>query len=165
MKLSKHEVSKMNYQTPNTVSRASPLIKLPFPPVIKASDIVDRRKPSRFKSKSPNAFLIYRKAFLDELSHLKHNLRMTDVSKLVSKHWRNETECVKDEYRKIAQQVDSELSEKRKKAVSYRVVWKNSKYSKRSQLRKKMKGQDGKSEVVQSNNAKSNVSSNRGNIF
>src|SRR5688572_5285359 len=100
----KLEITKMNYQTQNTITRTSPLITLPFPPIIKASDIVDRRKPfpSRFKSKSPNAFLIYRKAFLIELSHSKHNLRMTEVSKLVSKHWRSEPERVKDEYRKIA---------------------------------------------------------------
>src|SRR4051812_39939439 len=115
----------MSCQNPNTI------ITLPFPPSITVSDIVNRRKPSRAKSKSPNAFLIYRKAFLNQLSRSHHNLRMTDVSRLVSKYWQSETEDVKDAYRKIAQEVENELSEERKKADSYRVVWKNSKYSAR----------------------------------
>src|SRR5207248_2717495 len=114
------------------------------------SDIVNRRKPCRVTSKSPNAFLIYRKAFLNQLSLLNHNLRMTDVSKLVSNYWKNETELVKDAYRKIAQEVEVELSEKRKETVSYRVVWKNSKYSKysdrkRNQLGKMTNNQGNKS--------------------
>src|SRR2546423_1258236 len=83
MKFLKVEFAKMSCQTPNQISRTFPLITLPFPPVIKASDIVDSRKPSKFKSKSPNAFLIYRKAFLDQLTLSNQNLKMTDVSKLV----------------------------------------------------------------------------------
>src|SRR6266498_3947204 len=101
-------------------------IKLPFPPTIKASDIVNKRKPCRVKSKGPNAFLIYRKAFLEHLSPLKYNLRMTEFSRLVSKYWKNETKDVKDAYRKISQQVEHELDERRKKIVSNRLVWVNS---------------------------------------
>jgi hypothetical protein len=127
MKYPKIETMKMTCQSSNTSTK----IVLPFPPIIRASDIVDRRKPSRFKSKSPNAFLIYRKAFLDQLNLQNHNLRMTDVSKLVSNYWKNEPENVKDAYRKIAQEVEVELNEKRKKTVSYKIVWKNSKYSAR----------------------------------
>ncbi|GBB87372.1 hypothetical protein RclHR1_13820002 [Rhizophagus clarus] len=124
----------MTCQTSNTNTK----ITLPFPPIIRASDIVDRRKPSKFKSKSPNAFLIYRKAFLDQLNRQNHNLRMTDVSKLVSNYWKSEPENVKDAYRKIAQEVEVELNEKRKMTVSYKIVWKNSKYSarKRNQCEK-----------------------------
>src|SRR5436190_12183687 len=117
---------KMSYHSSNQCqlsNRMSFLITLPFPPIISASDIINSRKPCRVTSKSPNAFLIYRKAFLDYLSPLNHNLRMTDVSKLVSSHWKNESELVKDAYRKISQEVEVELSEKRKKTVSYRVVW------------------------------------------
>lgn len=126
MKYPRIETMKMTCQTSNTNK-----IVLPFPPKIRATDIVDRRKPSRFKSKSPNAFLIYRKAFLNELNDKNHNLRMTDVSKLVSNYWKSEPENVKDAYRKIAQEVEVELNEKRKKTVSYKIVWKNSKYSSR----------------------------------
>src|SRR3954451_14115050 len=121
----------MSCQASNAIYMESSLIKLPFPPVIKASDIVDRRNPSKLKSKSPNAFIIYRKAFLDHLSHIdNYNLKMTDVSKLVSKYWNNEPENVKNEYRRIAREVEMELNEKREKAITYKVVWKNSKNSK-----------------------------------
>ncbi|POG71156.1 hypothetical protein GLOIN_2v1609116, partial [Rhizophagus irregularis DAOM 181602=DAOM 197198] len=100
-------MAKMSCQTTNKcqVSNTMAKIELPFPPTITATDIVNRRKPSKIKSKSPNAFLIYRKAFLDQLSNSKHNLKMTDVSKLVSTYWKNEPENVKEEYRKIAAQV------------------------------------------------------------
>src|SRR5690349_6610441 len=144
MKYLKIEKPKMSCHTSNQCqifNEESCLITLPFPPIISASDIVNRRKPCRVTSKGPNAFMIYRKAFLNQLSLLNHNLRMTDVSKLVSSYWKNETELVKDAYRKISQEVEIELSEKRKKTVSYRVVWKNSKYSdrKRNQLGKMSK--------------------------
>jgi hypothetical protein len=89
------EPPKMSCQT-SIILKESPLISLPFPPTISASDIINKRKPCRIISKSPNAFLIYRKAFLDYLSLTNHNLRMTEVSKLVSSHWKNETELVKD---------------------------------------------------------------------
>jgi len=164
MKYLKIEMAKMTCQTSNKCQASNPIskIELPFPPIIRASDIVNRRKPSRVKSKSPNAFLIYRKAFLNELSHLKHNLRMTDVSKLVSKYWGNETEDVKDEYRKIAQQVEVELNEKRKKTVSYRVVWKNSKYSarKRNQI-----GKVSRNNEVNTATFKAAIPPNRDNVF
>src|SRR2546430_1738666 len=117
----------MSCQASNTICMASSLIRLPFPPVIKASDIVDRRKPSKINSKSPNAFIIYRKAFLDHISLFdNHNLKMTDVSKLVSKYWRNEPENVKNEYHRIAREVETELNERRQKTIAYKVVWKNS---------------------------------------
>jgi hypothetical protein len=133
MKYQKIEMAKMTCQASNKcqVTNTMNKIELPFPPSITATDIVNRRKPSKVKSKSPNAFLIYRKQFLDVLSNSKHNLRMTDVSKLVSRYWKSEPEQVKEEYRKIAQQVDVELNEKRKVSVPYRVVWKNSKYSRK----------------------------------
>ncbi|CAG8445542.1 6186_t:CDS:2 [Rhizophagus irregularis] len=156
--------------TTSIISKESPLLSLPFPPTISASDIINKRKPCRFISKSPNAFLIYRKAFLDHLSLTNHNLRMTEVSKLVSNHWKNETEFVKDAYRKISQDVETELSEKRKDCVSYRVVWKNSKYNttrkrnKCGKMGKAMKNKGNKFDAIQSI-TKFKPTANRGNIF
>ncbi|RIB02149.1 hypothetical protein C2G38_2150123 [Gigaspora rosea] len=113
--------------------------KLPFPPNFNvAADIVNRRKSSQINLKAPNAFLIYRKIFLDYLCTTNHNLKMTDVSKLVSTYWKNEPESVKSFYKKVSQQVESELNEKRKANVSFRrVVWKNSKLSGLSKRRRK----------------------------
>ncbi|CAG8720990.1 15351_t:CDS:1 [Cetraspora pellucida] len=110
-----------------------PIFKLPFPPIINASDFLTNTKRSSRGGtlRSPNAFLIYRKAFLDHLvSHSKCNLRMTDVSKLVSVHWNSEAEHVKLAYKKIAQDVEKELIKNRKKDLSKtRVIWKDFKTS------------------------------------
>ncbi|KAF0347913.1 MATA-HMG [Gigaspora margarita] len=113
--------------------------KLPFPPNFNvAADIVNRRKSSQINLKAPNAFLIYRKIFLDYLGTTNHNLKMTDVSKLVSTYWKNEPESVKSFYKKVSQQVECELNERRKANVSFcRVVWKNSKLSGLSKRRRK----------------------------
>nr|CAG8437460.1 12311_t:CDS:2 [Entrophospora candida] len=102
---------------------------LPFPPLINASEIIRGRKPSQMVAKSPNAFFIYRKVFLDQLTLLENNanFKMTDVSKLVSFYWKNELESVKDAYREIAQEVEIKLKEIRKKEVNSRVVWKKCK--------------------------------------
>lgn len=139
----------MSCQTYNTIIK----ITLPFPPTIKVSDIVDRRKPCKVKSKGPNAFLIYRKAFLEHLSHLKYNLKMTDVSKLVSKYWECETNDVKDAYRKISKEVEDELVERRKKTVSNRLIWKNS-TRKRNRVGKAMKSQNKSVVKTEVNNPK-----------
>lgn len=131
----------MSCQTYNTINK----IKPPFPPTIKASDIANGRKPCKVKSKGPNAFLIYRKASLDHLSHLKYNLKMTDVSKLVSKCWEGEDKFVKDAYRKISKEVEDLLVERRKETVSNRLIWKNSSARKRNRLVKTTKIQKNKS--------------------
>ncbi|CAG8488421.1 2677_t:CDS:2 [Dentiscutata heterogama] len=72
-----------------------PQITLPFPPVIRAIDIAKKRIRSKICKKSPNAFFVYRKAFVDHLSKLQHKLKMTEVSRLVSSHWKNEKPEIK----------------------------------------------------------------------
>ncbi|CAG8546446.1 11286_t:CDS:1 [Racocetra fulgida] len=116
------------------------IVNLPFPPNFNvAADIINKRKPSQINLKAPNAFLIYRKVFLDHLCTINHNLKMTDVSKLVSTHWKNEPESVKSFYKEVSQQVECELNERRKANVSFcRVVWKNSKLSGLSNQRRKV---------------------------
>lgn len=124
---------------------------LPFPPTIKVSDIIKKREPCKIALKGPNAFIIYRKAFLNQLYIENHNLKMTEVSKLVSIQWKNETEIVKEAYRKISREVEIELSEKRKEGVTAnRIVWKNSKYpitNKCEKMKKKKKVKGVKSQI------------------
>lgn len=117
------------------ISNGTLQVILPFPPNISASEIVDKRKKAQIMSKSPNAFMIYRMVFLDHLALLNHNLKMTDVSKLVSTYWRDEPDMVKETYKRIAQEVEQELNERRKKDVHFcRVFWKNSKLLERKQI-------------------------------
>jgi len=66
---------------------------------------------------------------------------MIDVSKLVSKHWKDERDEVKETYMKIAKEIDVELKEKRKHdKVVCPVVWKNDKNpkNKRSETQRKI---------------------------
>ncbi|CAG8469371.1 10516_t:CDS:2 [Dentiscutata erythropus] len=137
---------------PNTTKFASSdmptqLIKPPFPPMIKVSDIISKRDPTQINLKGPNAFLIYRKAFLDHLSSLMHltsingsspsslidneskqkgygiksHLKMTEFSKFVSICWNSEPEFVKATYKDMAKQVKDELEQLRKNNSSSRI--------------------------------------------
>ncbi|GES99589.1 hypothetical protein GLOIN_2v1541758 [Rhizophagus clarus] len=96
-------------------------IELPFPPTIRASDIAKKRIRSKICSKSPNAFFVYRKAFVDQLSNFtgKNKLKMTEVSRLVSTRWKMETKQVKVAYEEIAKQVEQELNNIRNKDLVY----------------------------------------------
>ncbi|CAG8445454.1 6179_t:CDS:2 [Rhizophagus irregularis] len=98
-----------------------PYIKLPFPPTIRASDIAKKRIRSKICSKSPNAFFVYRKAFVDQLSNFtgKNKLKMTEVSRLVSSRWKMESKQVKLAYEEIAKQVEQELNNIRNKDLVY----------------------------------------------
>lgn len=96
-------------------------VKLPFPPTIRASDIAKKRLRSKICSKSPNAFFVYRKAFVDQLSNFtgKNKLKMTEVSRLVSTRWKMESKQVKVAYEEIAKQVEQELNDIRNKDLVY----------------------------------------------
>ncbi|CAG8616086.1 19866_t:CDS:1, partial [Racocetra persica] len=122
-------------------------IKPPFPPMIKVSDIISKRDPTQINLKGPNAFLIYRKAFLEHLSTVMHltsianysssslisnesrpkdygiksHLKMTEFSKFVSICWNSEPEFVKETYKNMAKQVKDELEQLRKNNSSSRI--------------------------------------------
>ncbi|GBB90301.1 hypothetical protein RclHR1_01720022 [Rhizophagus clarus] len=120
----------MNWH-PSTLTLSPPPIQLPFPPPITAQDIVLKRPTSKICSKSPNAFFIYRKVYFDQLALLNQRFKMTDVSKLVSLYWNNECREVKEAYKKIAQEVESELNERRKRDLVYPEINSNFKIARR----------------------------------
>ncbi|CAG8459609.1 8467_t:CDS:2 [Scutellospora calospora] len=138
--------------------------RLPFPPNFNvATDIVSKRKPSQINLKAPNAFLIYRKVFLDYLCTNNPSLKMTDVSKLVSIYWKSEPELVKSFYKDVSHQVESKLNEKRKANVSFcRVIWKNSKLSGLSKQKRKVTR---KKRQFNFSTKISSANSSRSNIF
>lgn len=96
-----------------------PRIILPFPPNISAYEIAHKRLRSNICSRVPNAFFIYRKVFMDHLLSLDHKFKMTDVSKLASEHWKNESQEVITTYKKISKQVEKELNKMRCKDLVY----------------------------------------------
>ncbi|CAG8803497.1 1415_t:CDS:2, partial [Dentiscutata erythropus] len=77
-------------------------IKMKFPPSIEAKDLIlkptDGKKPRR----SPNAFIIYRKLFVQTARANGYKLQMTEISKAASKSWENEVVYVKKFYKRLA---------------------------------------------------------------
>ncbi|CAG8470762.1 415_t:CDS:1 [Acaulospora morrowiae] len=91
-------------------------ITVPFPPSVKPQDFVPK-VGTRASKKSPNAFFIYRKAFLNQLRVHNCKIKMTDVSPFISASWRRETLQVKEAYKEISRQVEKltiEMSQKKK---------------------------------------------------
>jgi len=86
-----------------------PIIKLPFPPKIDPLDLIPVKPSSpqatqtNFKpTRSPNAFIIYRKAFVKAAREEGQCLPMTVISSMASSSWEHEPDEVKAEYKRIA---------------------------------------------------------------
>ncbi|CAG8441831.1 17848_t:CDS:2 [Funneliformis caledonium] len=98
-------------------SPATQIITLPFPPIITAQDVLDRRSSERVSTKSPNAFFIYRKAFVNYLQICNYNLKMRDVSSMAGLSWKAASKEVKDAYKKISREVEKHLVDQRKRKI------------------------------------------------
>ncbi|CAG8741882.1 10423_t:CDS:1, partial [Acaulospora morrowiae] len=92
-----------------------------FPPTVTKDDFLGRPS-TNLDTKSPNAFFVYRKAFVKHLSDKNLKFRMTEVSKLVSYNWKNESKEVKAAYTKIAQEIDKEFQERKRIIRGYKIV-------------------------------------------
>ncbi|CAG8643760.1 15173_t:CDS:1, partial [Racocetra fulgida] len=79
------------------------LIKLPFPPEINPHDLVIFHPNGRVP-KTPNAFIIYRKLFVETARTSGYNFPMNIISLMVSRSWEQEPEEVKNEYKRIAKE-------------------------------------------------------------
>lgn len=82
-------------------------ICLPFPPVIEPRDLIINKKspqenPNGKQSRAPNAFIIYRKAFVKAARDQGYILPMTVISSMASASWEKESSLVKEEYKRIA---------------------------------------------------------------
>ncbi|CAG8533364.1 19858_t:CDS:2 [Gigaspora margarita] len=103
-------------------------IRMKFPPSIAAKDLIlkpiDGKKPRR----SPNAFIIYRKLFVQTARANGYNLQMTEISKTASKSWENEADYVKKYYKRLAKEAYKYRSEmfpktdRRKKRQQWNIV-------------------------------------------
>ncbi|RGB41889.1 hypothetical protein C1646_662739 [Rhizophagus diaphanus] len=79
------------------------LIKPPFPPTINIDDLVTSKPNGDKPSKTSNAFIIYRKAYVKELHSRGNYLQMTQISPMVSESWKQEPDSVKAEYKRLAE--------------------------------------------------------------
>nr|CAG8621231.1 13766_t:CDS:2 [Entrophospora candida] len=98
---------------------SNPFIKPPFPPVIDTRELIIKLTNTNGKlpGKSPNAFIIYRKAFLDTAHANGYKLPMTVISTMVSKSWESEPQYVKDEYKKLSKEAFNRLNEMNPKST------------------------------------------------
>lgn len=79
------------------------LNKLPFPPKINSWDLIILHPDGRVP-KPPNAFIIYRKLFAETARTSGYNLPMNIISSMASQSWEQESNEVKNEYKRIAKE-------------------------------------------------------------
>ncbi|CAG8620753.1 23476_t:CDS:1 [Cetraspora pellucida] len=76
-----------------------------FPPIVDTIELISKKSPDgRIPSRAPNAFIIYRKVYVETARENGHYLPMTIVSAMASQSWESADESVKAEYRRIARE-------------------------------------------------------------
>src|SRR4051794_33201656 len=95
-----------------------PHVVVPFPPEITPEEVISRRSRKKLKSRPPNRFFIYRIAYLKQLKDLAHidKISMTKVSPYISKSWYAEPIEIREEYRRLADQVGELLKAARRES-------------------------------------------------
>ncbi|CAG8468657.1 4674_t:CDS:2, partial [Acaulospora morrowiae] len=97
---------------PNQViNDARPFIKLPFPPTIDPRDLITVLPDGRVPTRAPNAFIIYRRAFIEAARAEGYNLPMTVISSMTSQSWEQEPQFVKAEYRRLGKEAYNRRNE------------------------------------------------------
>ncbi|CAG8617348.1 10448_t:CDS:2, partial [Acaulospora morrowiae] len=101
-------IDSSNPNLPNQVMNmfTKPFIKLAFPPVINIRDLMTKQPDSRASVRGPNAFIIYRKIFVETARADGYQLPMTVVSSMASQSWEQESEIVKAEYKRLAKEAN-----------------------------------------------------------
>ncbi|CAJ0853647.1 1322_t:CDS:2, partial [Entrophospora sp. SA101] len=99
-----------NDTTANNSAQTTPVISQDTNPV---EELVSSKPNGDKPSKSSNAFIIYRKAYVKELHSRGINLQMTQISPMVSESWKKEPANVKAEYKKLA-----DVAKQR-----YKIIW------------------------------------------
>ncbi|CAG8505449.1 2505_t:CDS:1 [Ambispora leptoticha] len=96
----------------------SPLsdFRVPFPPQITTSECITL-KDGKIPMKSPNCFIIYRRAFQKELRNRGCVLKLNLVSAMASQSWQREPIKVKKAYKEMARKINIELVEMRANKV------------------------------------------------
>src|ERR1043165_572532 len=113
------DISELNHQYPeinHMIDNNYPIIELPFPPVIEPKDLIVNKKPPQDnpngkQSRAPNAFIIYRKAFVKAARDQGYILPMTVISTMASASWEKESSLVKEEYKKLAKDTHKLIKE------------------------------------------------------
>ncbi|RIB30128.1 hypothetical protein C2G38_2136496 [Gigaspora rosea] len=87
-------------QDPNHI-----VISPKFPPIVDMIELISKKSPDgRIPARAPNAFIIYRKVYVETAREHGYYLPMTIVSSMASQSWESADETVKAEYRRIAKE-------------------------------------------------------------
>ncbi|CAG8633892.1 1485_t:CDS:1 [Ambispora gerdemannii] len=87
-----------------THSDTSLIFRPPFPPALEADDIFGKKSDGTNPTKPPNAFILYRRAFVKSALANGYKLPMTVISSMASQAWGQELPFIKEEYKKIAKE-------------------------------------------------------------
>ncbi|CAG8830165.1 20399_t:CDS:1, partial [Gigaspora rosea] len=87
---------------PSTLDKEEIRINVPFPPKINPRDLITLLPDGNVPTRTPNAFIIYRKALIEAIRAEGHNLPMSSISSIASKQWHKEPDFVKSEYKRLA---------------------------------------------------------------
>lgn len=90
-------IDSSNPSLPNQLLNAGtiPKIKPPFPPLIDLKTLIVRQPDGSLPSRTPNAFIIYRKVFIEATRENGYYLPMPLISSMASKSWEDEPGHVK----------------------------------------------------------------------
>ncbi|KAG9287127.1 hypothetical protein G9A89_001021 [Geosiphon pyriformis] len=83
-----------------------PPIPLPFPPITDAERLVSKISTKKTLARFPNAFIIYRAEYVQYLKSQGIHLSMTELSPMISRSWKQESEFVKDTYTRLSLQAE-----------------------------------------------------------
>ncbi|PKC10918.1 hypothetical protein RhiirA5_354877 [Rhizophagus irregularis] len=96
-----------------------PSLKPPFPPLIDPKDLLIIGKDNK-TTRSPNAFIIYRKVFFKTIKNEGYVLPMTSISSMASQSWEQEPEEIKNYYKGLAKEAFNYRNERFPKKVNRR---------------------------------------------
>ncbi|CAG8524249.1 1170_t:CDS:1 [Ambispora gerdemannii] len=106
-------------------------IDVPFP-LTDQLDSVIARYTKKINGKLPNSFILYRKAFNNELSSNGYYLQAKEVSSIASKKWKAKSNLVKEEYQKVAKRISKMVEEiEPNRTISYKRNKKSNRRNKR----------------------------------
>ncbi|CAG8623713.1 2494_t:CDS:1 [Ambispora gerdemannii] len=112
-------------------------IDVPFPPDIKAIELVRKRKTFKKSMKSSNGFIIYRGQYLKQLHRLGFKPGMTQISTSAGRAWKAEPKNVKNWYAELAETSGKMIMQEHMKSVAFNnnnwVEWDATKNDKKQQ--------------------------------
>ncbi|CAG8457546.1 2595_t:CDS:1 [Ambispora leptoticha] len=94
------------------------IIKVPFPPKITPQELA-QNKIGKKKSKNLNAFIVYRKQYLEQMHRLGLKPNMVQLSRKAGSAWEKEPQKVKKWYKDLAEKVVDILTERQIKSSDF----------------------------------------------